>query len=168
MNADGRVPSRGRTGLIASLIVLTVLVLLPLFVTKGDRYLLAVRLGPFRSLGLVPISIGIMLGVWSAVLLITRGEGTPAPWNPPKRFVLAGPFQIVRNPMMGSVFLILLGEAVLAESLAILLYLCVVIGLVHWYVVTCEEKGLEARFGDAYRVYRERVPRWLPRLPRKG
>ncbi|MEE9182166.1 MAG: hypothetical protein V3U33_06355 [candidate division NC10 bacterium] len=56
--------------------------------------------------------------------------------------------------------------AVWAESLAILLYLCLVMGVVWLYVVTIEEKGLEVRFHDAYLVYKERVPRWLPGLSR--
>jgi protein-S-isoprenylcysteine O-methyltransferase Ste14 len=70
--------------------------------------------------------------------------------------------------MMLGVFAILLGEAVVAESLAILLYLGLVVGVVYWYVVAREERGLEARFGDAYLVYKERVPRWLPPLPRSS
>jgi protein-S-isoprenylcysteine O-methyltransferase Ste14 len=69
--------------------------------------------------------------------------------------------------MLG-VFAVLLGEVMLAESVAILFYLCLVVGVVCWYVVVIEEKALEVRFGDAYRVYKERVPRWVPRLSRKG
>jgi len=68
--------------------------------------------------------------------------------------------------MMLGVFGVLFGEAILAESLALLLYLGIVIGGVCWYVIAIEEKGLEARFRDAYLVYKERVPRWLPRRPR--
>ncbi len=30
-----------------------------------------------------------------------------------------------------------------------------------------EERTLESRFGDGYRAYAARVPRWLPRLPRR-
>jgi protein-S-isoprenylcysteine O-methyltransferase Ste14 len=70
--------------------------------------------------------------------------------------------------MLLGVFAVLLGEAVLAESVAILFYLCLVAGAGCWYVVAIEEKELEARFGDAYRVYTERVPRWVPHLLRKG
>ena len=168
MNVDGRLPSRRWTLLLAVLLTLTILVLLPLLVMKWDWHPRPVFLGPLRWLGLVPICLGIWLGIWSVTLLITRGEGTPAPWDPPQRFVLAGPYQVIRNPMMLGVFAVLLGEAVLAESVAILFYLCLVAGVVCWYVIAIEEKGLEARFGDAYRVYKERVPRWVPQLLRKG
>ncbi|MCH7896585.1 MAG: isoprenylcysteine carboxylmethyltransferase family protein [Candidatus Methylomirabilales bacterium] len=166
MNAGGRIRPRRWTGLAGLLLPLTVLVLLPILVTQGDRHLVVVPLGPFRWLGLVPICLGATVAVWSAVLLSTRGEGTPAPWDPPQKFVLAGPYQYVRNPMMLGAFAVLLGEAVWAESLAILLYLCLVMGVVWLYVVTIEEKGLEVRFHDVYLVYKERVPRWLPRLSR--
>lgn len=144
---------------------MTFLVFLPVLITYWQGP--AVPLGRWRWLGLVPICLGAMLVAWSAVLLVTRGEGTPAPWDPPQRFVLAGPYRYVRNPMMLGLFVILFGEAVVAESVAMLLYLGLVAGAVGWYVVAIEEKGLEARFGDAYRVYKERVPRWLPRLPRR-
>lgn len=80
---------------------------------------------------------------------------------------MAGPYQYVRNPMMLGVFATVFGEAVLAESLAILLYLGLVVSVVCWYVVAIEEKGLEIRFTDTYVVYKERVPRWLPHLRRK-
>jgi protein-S-isoprenylcysteine O-methyltransferase Ste14 len=166
VNADGPIPSRRWTWLVGLLLALAVLILLPLLVTKWD--LVTVSLGPFRWLGLVPICFGAPLGIWSAILLVTRGEGTPAPWDPPQRFVLAGPYRVVRNPMVLSAFAVLVGEAVLAESVAILFYLCLVTVVTRWYVVAVEEKELEVRFGDAYRVYKERVPRWVPRLVRKG
>lgn len=67
--------------------------------------------------------------------------------------------------MLGG-FVVLLGEAVWAESLAILLYRCLVMGVMASYVVTVEEEGLEVRFRDACLVYKERVPRWLPGLSR--
>jgi protein-S-isoprenylcysteine O-methyltransferase Ste14 len=168
VSADGQISSRRWTLLGGALVPLTVVVFIPLLFTQWQWCLVAIPLGTFRWLGLVPVFLGAMLGIWSAVLLVTRGDGTPAPWDPPQRFVLAGPYQYVRNPMMLSLFAILFGEAVLAESSALLVYLGVVMGVVCWYVVTIEERGLEARFRDAYLVYKERVPRWLPRWPRSS
>lgn len=164
---SGPTPSRRWTVVIGLLVGLTVLVLLPLVMTKWDRHLGVVSLGSFRWLGLFPICLGALLGVWSSTIFVMRGDGTPAPWDPPRRFVVAGPYQYVRNPMMLGVFAVLFGEAVVAESLGILLYLCLVVAVTSWYVVAIEEKGLEVRFGDTYGVYKERIPRWLPWLPRK-
>ena len=168
VSADGQTSSRRWTLLAGTLVPLTVVGLIPLLITQSPWRLVTIPLGIVRWLGLVPVFLGAMLGIWSAVLLVARGDGTPAPWDPPQRFVLAGPYQYVRNPMMLAVFAILFGEAVLAESVALLLYLGVVMGIVCWYVVAVEERGLEARFRDAYLVYKERVPRWLPRWPRSS
>jgi protein-S-isoprenylcysteine O-methyltransferase Ste14 len=112
------------------------------------------------------MAFGAGLYIRCASLLVNRGEGTPAPWNPPKRFVVAGPYRYVRNPMAIGVFLFLLGEAISIASLALFLYLGVVVTFVHCYIVIVEERELEARFGDTYRVYKERIPRWLPRRRR--
>jgi protein-S-isoprenylcysteine O-methyltransferase Ste14 len=161
-------PVRRWTIAVGLLLVLNVAGFFPLLMTKGDPYLPPVSLGPFRWVGIVPICLGAILAVWSAVLLSTRGRGTPAPWDPPQRFVLAGPYRYVRNPMMLGLFGILVGEALLAQSLAILLYLGLVASVVWGYVVVVEEKALERRFGDAYRVYKARVPRWVPRWNRGG
>jgi len=68
--------------------------------------------------------------------------------------------------MLVGTFAVLLGEALLAESVSILLYLGVVVGVARWYVAAVEEPALQVRFGDAYRVYQQRVPRWLPRRRR--
>lgn len=164
MNVAGRRRSRRWAVLGGALLPLAVLVLLPLLLTRVDRHLAVIPLGFFRWVGVVPICLGAALGIWSAALLVTRGEGTPAPWAPPHRFVLAGPYRVVRNPMMLGAFTVLCGEAMLAASLLLFLYLGLVIGVAGWYVLAIEEKGLERRFGDAYLVYKERVPRWLPRL----
>lgn len=113
------------------------------------------------------MAVGAGLYIGCASLLVRRGDGTPAPWDPPKRLVLAGPYRHIRNPMALGVFLVLLGEAMVMESAALFLYLCLVVIFVHLFIVTFEERGLEARFGDTYRVYKERIPRWLPRLGRR-
>jgi protein-S-isoprenylcysteine O-methyltransferase Ste14 len=92
------------------------------------------------------------------------GKGTAAPWDPPQRLVVAGPYRHVRNPMLSSVFMMLAAEALLLHSWAIFLLLVVFILGNMLYFPLVEEKSLERRFGDAYREYKRNVPRWLPRL----
>ena len=60
--------------------------------------------------------------------------------------------------------LVLLGESVAFQSLALLAYAGVVWLVCHLFVVLYEEPALHRRFGSAYDTYREQVPRWLPRL----
>jgi hypothetical protein len=41
---------------------------------------------------------------------------------------------------------------------------CAAFLAIYWiYCVRYEEPGLERRFGEEYRAYRRRVPRWIPR-----
>ncbi|MFQ5763673.1 MAG: methyltransferase family protein [Rhodospirillales bacterium] len=113
--------------------------------------------------GLGSLGLGVFLGAWSAALFVRLGRGTPAPWDPPPKLVVAGPYRHVRNPMISGVLFALLGEALLAGSWPLAgwwLFFFAANGL---YFPLVEEKGLERRFGDDYRAYKANVPRWLPR-----
>jgi protein-S-isoprenylcysteine O-methyltransferase Ste14 len=113
--------------------------------------------------GLVLISPGLALWVWTLRLFIRRGKGTLAPWDPPRHLVVAGPYSRVRNPMITAVLTVLIGEAVLFGSPALLIWCAAFLGINWAYFVLHEESALERRFGDEYRAYRRRVPRWIPR-----
>ena len=50
---------------------------------------------------------------WVTISLFTSyGQGTPAPWAPPKILVTIGIYRYVRNPMMLGVWCVLLGETI--------------------------------------------------------
>jgi protein-S-isoprenylcysteine O-methyltransferase Ste14 len=115
-------------------------------------------------LGLAAGVIGLGLAVWTARLFMTRGEGTPAPWDPPQKLVVAGPYRHVRNPMITSILLMLFGEAMIFQSSLIAAWLILFFAVNGVYFPLSEEKGLEKRFGDDYRRYKQNVPRWLPRI----
>ena len=72
--------------------------------------------------------------------------------------------------MKGGLLLVLAGEALLTRSPPLAAWFaCFALANVV-YLRVHEEPGLEARFGDRYRDYCARVPRWWPRLrsPRRG
>ncbi len=117
-------------------------------------------------LGAIPISLGFALFAWCVVLFAARGRGTLAPWDPPRTFVPSGPYRVVRNPMYVGVGTVILGEAILFGSWALATYFVVIAVIWHLFVVVYEEPTLERAFGDDYRAYRARVPRWLPRISR--
>ena len=75
--------------------------------------------------GALLVLLGLSLAVWTVRLFVSRGEGTPGPWDPPKKLVVLGPYRHVRNPMISGVLLILLGESVLLLSLPILTWFVV-------------------------------------------
>ena len=94
------------------------------------------------------------------------GRGTPGPWDAPRRLVAVGPYRWVRNPIYIAAVLVLLGEAWLFMSLALLVYAMLAAVGCHLFVVLYEEPTLRQRFGAEYELYRRKVRRWIPGAPR--
>jgi protein-S-isoprenylcysteine O-methyltransferase Ste14 len=141
-----------------------VLVLIPnrILDATGDRP--AAGLGWLSRLGWVAVALGVLLLAWCWVGFMVEGRGTPAPYDPPRQLVTGRVYRRVRNPMYVGLVLALLGESLVFQSLALLLYAGVVWLCCHLFVVLYEEPALRRRFGAAYDAYRGQVPRWLPRL----
>ena len=114
--------------------------------------------------GCALIGLGLTLMHRTISLFASAGGGTLAPWDPTRRLVVRGPYRHVRNPMISGVLAVLLGEAALFGSLALLAWFAVVLAVNAVYLPLVEEPGLRRRFGAGYDAYREHVPRWLPRL----
>jgi len=114
-------------------------------------------------LGGLLIVFGLTFGAWTSALFLKFGCGTPAPWDPPRQLVIRGPYRHVRNPMIASVFFMLLGEAALFGSWVILGWFCVFLAANLVYIPAVEEPRLARRFGEDYLRYRRNVPRWIPR-----
>jgi protein-S-isoprenylcysteine O-methyltransferase Ste14 len=122
-----------------------------------------VAAGLIVVLGLALIAAGFAMWLWTVRLFARIGQGTLAPWDPTRRLVVEGPYRHVRNPMITGVLAVLLGEAALFGSTALLIW-CAAFLAVNWaYFVLSEEPGLVRRFGDEYREYKRNVPRWVPR-----
>jgi len=114
-------------------------------------------------IGLGTFAAGLVLAGWTMKLFIAVGQGTPAPWDPPQNLVVQGPYRHVRNPMISSVLFMLLGEALMAQSLSLAAWFLFFFAANAVYFPVVEEKGLERRFGGDYLTYKANVPRWLPR-----
>jgi len=112
----------------------------------------------------VYLSLGLTLAYRTVFLFIRKGEGTPAPWDPPQKLVILGPYRYVRNPMITGAVFILIGEILFLGSLYILCWAFIFFIGNHFWFVFFEEKGLEKRFGQSYLKYKKHVPRWIPRL----
>ena len=120
---------------------------------------------PRHWLGLAAIGIGVVLlgtCIWE---FARRGRGTLAPVDPPTTLVVQGLYRYVRNPMYLSVTMIVLGEALLTGSRALLAYWAVWFLAVNLFVIGYEEPTLRRHFGAAYDRYRATVGRWVPRRP---
>ncbi len=121
-----------------------------------------------RSAGSVLFVVGLALFSWCVSLFARVGQGTLAPWDPTRNLVEVGPYRYVRNPMISGVALMLLGQVLLWGSRVLGIWACGFVFINHIYFVLFEELGLERRFGENYRIYKENVPRWIPGIrPRK-
>ena len=123
----------------------------------------------FPSLGLAFLGgiIGIMGAIFASLsfrLIIRIGNGTIMPWDPTKKLVVVGLYGFVRNPMILSILIILLGEAVAFASDTIFILAAAFFIINTLYFRFSEEPGLEKRFGEEYLEYKRNVPRWMPRV----
>ena len=116
-----------------------------------------------QALGLALLGLGLVLFGASLRRFISEGRGTLAPWDPPRRLVVRGPYRYVRNPMISGVLLVLFGEAGVLLSRPQLEWALVFLALNLIYIPLVEEPMLLDRFGADYREYRRHVPGLLPR-----
>ncbi|TDD39348.1 isoprenylcysteine carboxylmethyltransferase family protein [Nonomuraea terrae] len=114
--------------------------------------------------GAALIMTGVALLAWTIALFDRTGHGTLSPTDPTRHLVVHGPYRYVRNPMFSGVLAILLGEAAMLRSPALLAWFAVFWAALAIAIPRVEEPRLEHRFGADYARYRAAVPRWLPRL----
>lgn len=142
----------------------TFLWLLPTAVLAGERALgwPPMQLGGGSWLGPLAFAGCSALGLWSAAVMALRGQGTPLPLPTARRFVTAGPYRALRNPMA----LAGIGQGaavgIWRDSVAVVLY--ALAGAIAWHTIARppEERDLAARFGDEFEHYRQAVPIWWP------
>ncbi len=117
-----------------------------------------------RTPGIFLMAIGAALAMFCVGTFIAIGRGTPAPFDPPKEFVAAGPYRYVRNPMYIGALLVFTGLALYQRSFSILLFSLAWLAIINLFVIYYEEPTLGRKFGTKYQEYCRAVPRWIPNL----
>ena len=117
-----------------------------------------------QIVGMILLEIGIFLFASSLRRFATEGKGTLAPWDPPRRLVLHGPYRYVRNPMISGAIFVLFGEALVLLSKPHLEWALIFLVANFIYIPILEEPQLKRRFGTDYVEYCRHVPRLIPRL----
>jgi protein-S-isoprenylcysteine O-methyltransferase Ste14 len=149
--------------LVYELVLGFLLIIVPLRFALASWTELGIMSEWVQGPGLFLALAGFVLWLWATVELVKEGRGTPLPLDPPVRLVATGPYARIRNPMHVGLVTLLLGVGLLFRSPAFLLFALAVVALVAAYTRWVEDPSLERRFGDRFRVYRSRVPGWIPR-----
>jgi protein-S-isoprenylcysteine O-methyltransferase Ste14 len=127
-----------------------------------DKYIPLAVPGAARIPGLVLILAGTALDITTVCFFVLEGRGTPALFDPPRKFVPHGPYRFMRNPMYLGYVTVLVGLGFWLKSVAMVLFAVVALLVIHAFVVLVEEPGLHKRFGEEYVDYCRAVPRWIP------
>lgn len=114
--------------------------------------------------GAILCAAGAAVALWCVGTFIFIGKGTPAPFDPPRRLVIRGPYRFVRNPMYIGAACALAGAALFYDSMPLLIYGIALLLLSHLIVVFYEEPTLRRSFGAEYETYCGSVKRWRPSL----
>jgi protein-S-isoprenylcysteine O-methyltransferase Ste14 len=147
----------------AALFIGFVLVFLPAQVLRWAGVARPAASGVLEVAALLVGAAGAALALWCVLAFALVGKGTPAPFDPPRRLVVRGPYRVVRNPMYLGAALALAAAALFYRSFALLGFTAAFVLAAHLFVVWYEEPTLRRIFGDAYDAYRRDVRRWWPR-----
>lgn len=105
-------------------------------------------------LGLGLVALGL------AVRVMARGWKVE---NSAGRLVTSGLYAYIRHPLYVASFLIGLGLCLILGDPVVLIGYLVLYLLMHAWVIHGEERWMAGHWGDNYREYAARVPRFLPR-----
>jgi protein-S-isoprenylcysteine O-methyltransferase Ste14 len=100
--------------------------------------------------------------------LVFVGQGTPAPFDPPRQLVVSGPYRYSRNPMYIGAGIMVFGAALFYQSLALFSYGIALSLMAYLFVVGYEEPTLRNTFRHGYPDYCREVRRWVGRRQKRG
>ena len=147
----------------ATLFIGLVLIYLPGRFFSWSGIIRPAVIGPPQIVGIIIGCVGAAAALWCIFTFAFIGKGTPAPFDPPRRLVIQGPYRFVRNPMYIGAGLALAGAALFYQSWTLLLYTGLFFLATHLFVVVYEEPTLRRTFGAEYEAYCNRVGRWRPK-----
>lgn len=110
-------------------------------------------------IGVFLIAAGLGLAM-SALGMFKSARTHAEPWKSSRALVTEGIFKWMRNPMYVGGISILAGLAILLASDWMLVMTIVFVPVIHFGVVKREERYLVAKFGEPYRQYLAKVPRY--------
>ena len=101
--------------------------------------------------GLSIYILGMIIGITAIISIAVAQPGKP---------FTEGMYRYSRHPLSVSMFLVFLGIGVASASWLYLLSLAILMVVTH-FMVAIEERSCLEKFGDTYREYMNRTPRWI-------
>ena len=106
---------------------------------------------PIFTGGVVIYSIGYIIEMSALYYFRRTPVGQP---------VVKGPYHISRNPQWVGLFLVLLGSAI-ATRIWLYIGMVVIVGFIYHIQILDEETACIKKYGESYREYMKRIPRYL-------
>src|SRR6266446_10004258 len=124
-----------RTVTYAALFIGVVLVYLPARFLSWSGIVEPPTTGTPQGAGMIMVTIGTVIALWCVFTFVFIGKGTRAPFDPPRKLVIRGPYRFVRNPMYMGAGMTLAGAALFYQSLSIFIYTGAFFLITHLFVV---------------------------------
>ena len=116
--------------------------------------------GMWYLIGIAPFTLGLIFaGV--AVRQFSKAETNIVPLTESTTLVTSGMFTFSRNPMYLSFTVANLGIALIVNAAWPIIFLPATIAIMHYGVISREERYVERLFGEEYLRYKARVRRWI-------
>ncbi|HET9149721.1 MAG TPA: isoprenylcysteine carboxylmethyltransferase family protein [Alphaproteobacteria bacterium] len=112
------------------------------------------------ALGWLMIAVFVALNFW-AIRVMRRAGTTVRPDRGTASLVTVGPFGFTRNPLYLAGTVLVLGIGLVSGIAWFVLFAILAAFAVQKLAIEREETHLQARFGDTYLDYANRVRRWI-------
>lgn len=115
---------------------------------------------PHQWIGIPIIVAGVATALWHA-RLFKRLSTNINTFKDPDLLVTEGFFRVSRNPMYLGFIVALSGVWILLGSVIALAPAMVFWLITNSWYIPMEEAAMERKFGEQYRVYKQKTPRWF-------
>ncbi len=121
----------------------------------------------FRMAGMAPTIAGAIIAASGLTLILAsaprhkQAGSNVEPWKPTTAIITTGLYAYTRNPIYLGMAITHAGIAIASASTAALANLLVAVFVIQFYVIAREESYLEAKFGQTYLDYKNKVRRWV-------
>ena len=119
------------------------------------------------SVGPSIMALGFVIRVWATKHI---GKRIRRKYKESRRrlLIVTGPYRYVRNPLYIGNIVAMMGLCLLSELVWFMPIAFAYFSLLYSLIVRYEECRLSALFEKEYEIYRQKVPRWIPRLSMIG